>query len=277
MFALLIPFTGLGILTAEIALVSYTILILVGNTVAGLDAVPESVKEAADGMGYTRWRRLLTVEIPLALPTIIAGIRVAAVTVIGLVTIAALDRHRWVRRTDQRRTPPQLSDPDRDRRHPVDLSGAARRRWSRDRATSPHSVAARTMNVIRGTIEFLTTGSNWTGEHGILARGWAHVWISFVAVMISASAAIPAAVWLAHKRLAPTLVGGDGQSRPGDPVVRDHRPRLPAQHPVRVRPRLLADLCGARRARHPADVHECVRGGRWRRSRTSSRPRPASG
>jgi osmoprotectant transport system permease protein len=61
------------------------------------------------------------------------------------------------------------------------------------------------MNVIRGTIEFLTTGSNWTGEHGILARGWAHVWISFVAVMISASAAIPAAVWLAHKRLAPTL------------------------------------------------------------------------
>ena len=90
LFALLIPFTGLGILTAEIALVSYTILILVGNTVAGLDAVPESVKEAADGMGYTRRRRLLTVEIPLALPTIIAGIRVAAVTVIGLVTIAAL-------------------------------------------------------------------------------------------------------------------------------------------------------------------------------------------
>ena len=90
LFALLIPFTGLGILTAEIALVSYTILILVGNTVAGLDAVPESVKEAADGMGYTRWCRLLTVEIPLALPTIIAGIRVAAVTVIGLVTIAAL-------------------------------------------------------------------------------------------------------------------------------------------------------------------------------------------
>ena len=90
LFALLIPFTGLGILTAEIALVSYTILILVGNTVAGLDAVPASVKEAADGMGYTRWRRLFTVEVPLALPTIIAGIRIATVTVIGLVTIAAL-------------------------------------------------------------------------------------------------------------------------------------------------------------------------------------------
>ena len=90
LFALLIPFTGLGMLTAEIALVSYTILILVGNTVAGLDAVPDSVKEAADGMGYTRTKRLFTVEIPLAMPTIIAGVRIASVTVIGLVTVAAL-------------------------------------------------------------------------------------------------------------------------------------------------------------------------------------------
>ena len=61
------------------------------------------------------------------------------------------------------------------------------------------------MNTIRGALEFLTTWSNWTGEHGIFARGWAHVWISFVAVMISATAAIPAAVWLAHGRRAPTL------------------------------------------------------------------------
>lgn len=90
LFALLIPFTGLGMLTAEIALVSYTILILVSNTVAGLDSIPPAVKEAADGMGYTRRRRLLTIELPLALPTIIAGIRIASVTVIGLVTVAAL-------------------------------------------------------------------------------------------------------------------------------------------------------------------------------------------
>jgi osmoprotectant transport system permease protein len=90
LFALLIPFTGLGLVTAEIALVSYTILILVSNAVAGLDGVPDAVKEAADGMGYTRRRRLLTIELPLALPTIIAGVRVASVTVIGLVTVAAL-------------------------------------------------------------------------------------------------------------------------------------------------------------------------------------------
>jgi osmoprotectant transport system permease protein len=90
LFGLLIPFTGLGLLTAEIALVSYTIFILVSNTVAGLDAVPAPVKEAADAMGYTWWHRLITVEFPLALPTVVAGLRIASVTVIGLVTVAAL-------------------------------------------------------------------------------------------------------------------------------------------------------------------------------------------
>jgi osmoprotectant transport system permease protein len=61
------------LLTALIALVSYTILILVRNIVAGLDGVPAAVREAADGMGYTRVRRLWAVELPLALPTMIAG------------------------------------------------------------------------------------------------------------------------------------------------------------------------------------------------------------
>ena len=90
LFTLLIPFTGLGLLAAEIALVSYTILILVRNIVAGLDGVPREVRDAADGMGYTRLRRLWQVELPLALPTIVAGLRIASVTVIGLVTLTAL-------------------------------------------------------------------------------------------------------------------------------------------------------------------------------------------
>ena len=90
LFTLLIPFTGLGLLAAEIALVSYTILILVRNIVAGLDGVPREVRDAADGMGYTRRRRLWQVELPLALPTIVAGLRIASVTVIGLVTLTAL-------------------------------------------------------------------------------------------------------------------------------------------------------------------------------------------
>lgn len=72
---------------AVVALTSYTLLILVRNIVAGIDDVPESVRSAADGMGMSRGRRLLTVEIPLALPVIMAGIRIATVTTIGLVAI----------------------------------------------------------------------------------------------------------------------------------------------------------------------------------------------
>jgi osmoprotectant transport system permease protein len=90
LFAILVPITGLTILTAEIALVSYTILILVRNIVAALEGVPAEVREAADGMGYSRWARLWRVELPLAVPVIVAGVRIATVTTIGLVTVSAL-------------------------------------------------------------------------------------------------------------------------------------------------------------------------------------------
>nr|MDP9020625.1 ABC transporter permease subunit [Actinomycetota bacterium] len=75
------------------ALVGYTLLILVRNIVAGLDGVPPDVVEAATGMGYGGVRRLLVVELPLALPTIVAGVRIATVTTIGLITVAALIGH----------------------------------------------------------------------------------------------------------------------------------------------------------------------------------------
>jgi osmoprotectant transport system permease protein len=91
LFALLIPFTGpQSLLAAEIALVSYTILILVRNFLAGFDGVAPDVIEAADGMGYTPAQRLWRVELPIALPVIVAGMRIATVTVIGLVTVTAL-------------------------------------------------------------------------------------------------------------------------------------------------------------------------------------------
>lgn len=90
LFVFLIPYTGLGFRPALIGLVSYTLLILVRNIVAGIQAVPSAVREAADGMGYTRSRRLVAIEVPLALPTIIAGLRIASVTTIGLVTITAV-------------------------------------------------------------------------------------------------------------------------------------------------------------------------------------------
>ena len=91
LFAFLVPFTGIqNPLTAEIALVSYTILILLRNILAGLAAVPREVIEAADGMGYTPSQRLWKVELPVALPVIVAGLRIATVTIIGLVTVTAL-------------------------------------------------------------------------------------------------------------------------------------------------------------------------------------------
>jgi osmoprotectant transport system permease protein len=90
LFVLFIPITGLSLLTAEIALVSYTLVILVRTIVTGLRGVPAEVIEAARGMGYTDQQRLWRVELPIALPIIVAGVRIATVTTIGLVTIATL-------------------------------------------------------------------------------------------------------------------------------------------------------------------------------------------
>jgi osmoprotectant transport system permease protein len=90
LFAFLVPFTGLSVLTAEIGLVSYTLLILIRNIVGGLDGVPDDAREAARGMGYSDRQLLWRVEIPLALPVIFAGLRIATVTTIGLVTVTAV-------------------------------------------------------------------------------------------------------------------------------------------------------------------------------------------
>jgi osmoprotectant transport system permease protein len=93
LFVVLVPITGLSVLTAELGLVSYTLLILVRNMVTGIDGVPKDVLDAADGMGYTPRSRFIHIEIPLALPVIINGIRLATVTIIGLVTVASLIGH----------------------------------------------------------------------------------------------------------------------------------------------------------------------------------------
>jgi osmoprotectant transport system permease protein len=90
LFAALVPFTGLTTTTAEVGLVSYTFLILVRNIVAGLDGVSEDAKEAAVGMGYTSRQLLWRVELPLAVPAIVAGLRIATVTTVGLVTVTAI-------------------------------------------------------------------------------------------------------------------------------------------------------------------------------------------
>ncbi|HWL65681.1 MAG TPA: ABC transporter permease [Actinomycetota bacterium] len=91
LFALLIPFSGaFSTTTAVIPLIIYTLLILIRNIVAGLDSVDEDVRDAARGMGYSRRQLLWKVELPLALPAVVAGVRIATVTTIGLVTVTAV-------------------------------------------------------------------------------------------------------------------------------------------------------------------------------------------
>jgi osmoprotectant transport system permease protein len=93
LFALLEPLTGLTVTTAVIGLTSYTLLVLVRNVLAGLAGVPAEVLESARGMGLGRWRTLATVELPLALPTILAGVRVATVSNVALATVGIVVSH----------------------------------------------------------------------------------------------------------------------------------------------------------------------------------------
>jgi osmoprotectant transport system permease protein len=87
-FFLLLPITGRGSLTAIIALVSYSLLIIFRNVMTGLDNVPDEAKDAGRGMGLTERQLLWRVELPLALPEIMAGLRIAATTTVGLATLA---------------------------------------------------------------------------------------------------------------------------------------------------------------------------------------------
>jgi osmoprotectant transport system permease protein len=88
-FLLAVPFIGLGMRNAVIALIAYSLLPIIHNTFAGIDGVDPAVREAATGMGMTDWQLLKMVELPLAAPVILAGIRVAAVIGVGIATIAA--------------------------------------------------------------------------------------------------------------------------------------------------------------------------------------------
>jgi osmoprotectant transport system permease protein len=90
LFPLLVPFTGITETTVVIGLALYSLTILVRNTLAGLRGVPEDVLESATGMGYGRMRRLVKVELPLAMPVIMAGLRVATVSTVALTTIGSI-------------------------------------------------------------------------------------------------------------------------------------------------------------------------------------------
>ena len=89
LFQLLVPITGISVLTVEIALVSYTLLILYRNMIEGLRGVPAEALEVARGMGMTQTQTFFRVELPLALPAVLAGLRIAAVSTISIATVAS--------------------------------------------------------------------------------------------------------------------------------------------------------------------------------------------
>ena len=90
LFAFLAPFVGIGVTTILIGLVIYALLLVIQNTLTGLQQVPEDVRDAARGMGYGRFGLLWHVELPLALPGIITGIRLATVSTVALLTVGVI-------------------------------------------------------------------------------------------------------------------------------------------------------------------------------------------
>lgn len=93
LFAFIGPYLGIGTTTVLVGLVLYALLLIIRNALAGLNQVPEEVREAAQGMGYGRLARLLHIELPLALPGILTGVRLATVSTVALVTVGVLVGH----------------------------------------------------------------------------------------------------------------------------------------------------------------------------------------
>ncbi|MEV4815518.1 ABC transporter permease [Micromonospora tulbaghiae] len=90
LFAFLAPYLGIGAITVLTVVALYALLVIVRNALAGLTQVPPEVREAAEGMGYGRWGRLFRIELPLALPGILTGVRLATVSTVALVTVGVV-------------------------------------------------------------------------------------------------------------------------------------------------------------------------------------------
>ncbi|TDC77131.1 ABC transporter permease [Streptomyces hainanensis] len=93
MYALLLPVFGLSASVVVCGLVLYSLTVLVRNILTGLDSVPTEARDAARGMGYGRWRLLFGVELPLAVPALMAGVRIATVSAVSLTTVGAIVGH----------------------------------------------------------------------------------------------------------------------------------------------------------------------------------------
>ena len=126
LFVLLIPLLGLGLRTAIVALVAYAQLVLVRNILIGLTGIDPAIIEAAKGMGMNGWQRFSRVEFPLALPLILAGMRVATLSIIGIGTVAAFINGGGLGTSAVRWRDHRQSRQDRRRQHCDHAAGAGR-------------------------------------------------------------------------------------------------------------------------------------------------------
>ena len=216
------------------------------NIVAGLDAVPRDVLEAADGMGYTSRQRLCRVELPLALPLIIAGLRLATVSTIGLVTVTGILGDRFgglgffIFEGYRRSFPTELSSaPCRS------IAPRVRRRpRPRARAATAHAVGAaatrrgrpddrdgsRDVNLVSETVAWLTDPANWSGADGIPTRLVEHLaHLAAALLLIALAIALPIGLWIGHTGRGASVGGQPRQPRAGAAVARGDRDR-PAAH-----------------------------------------------
>ena len=180
-----------------VALVIYNLLILVRNVLTGLRGVPEEAKEAATGMGFGPARRILRVDLPLALPSIAAGTRVATVNTVALVTIGFAVGHGGLGSiiTQGYRNNP-LPAGSHDGHRPGRRAGAGAGPAAAARAAAAHPLATGGGGV--SVWEFLTTSASWQGEDGITHRLWQHVWISTASVLVACLIALPVGILLGH-------------------------------------------------------------------------------
>ena len=279
-FALLTPVTGLTLLTAVIPLTTYTLLILVRANVAGFQSVPADILEAAEGMGYTRRQRLLRVELPLAVPLIMAGIRLAVVTTIGLATVASilgetfggfgffitegLDRFFLTEiylgavlsivHGVRRRLPPR---PDRAAHHAV---GARPGRSA----------------LMDDIVTWFLDPAHLTGTDGIPQRLFEHVALSGAAILTATVIGLPIGLYIGHTRRFASLainVANIGRALPSYALVVMILP-LSLDDQPRVRARSDPDVRRDDPARDPADPHRRLRGAALGRRRPRrGRPR----
>ena len=202
LFVILIPITGLSATTVAIGLVSYTLLILIRNTTAGLAGVPADVVDSAVGMGFSTRQVLWHVEVPLAMPVIMAGIRIATVSTIGLVTIGSLIGRGRRGAVHPRRLPHVVPDRDppgcRARRRPCVRRG----RRVAGGAAGDDAVGDRSARGGRvvSVLEWLLASEHWSGENGIPIRLLQHIEMCVVALAIAVLIAIPIGAVVGHTR-----------------------------------------------------------------------------